>query len=114
MCRQPELHWSPPEKKAARKAFEAAYGRECRAIGSKLKQMMADDSDLHYLWRIHDFLSQQRREMDQKYDYRYSVLIQVFGRLFSEGWLTEADLASLDSDKVVRIRDLANFFSDGS
>jgi hypothetical protein len=42
-----DLHWSPTEKKAAHKAFDLAYERECRAISSELKQMMADNSDPH-------------------------------------------------------------------
>lgn len=104
-----DLSWSPSEKKAARKAFESAYERECRAISAKLKSMMADDSDPRYLWRIHDYLSKQRRETDEKYDYRYSVLIYVFARLLNEGWLTEADLTELQQDKIEKIKNLANW-----
>lgn len=114
MYPQPELQWSPTDKKAARKAFQTAYDRECRAVGVKLRQMMTDDSDPQYLWRIHDYLSKQRRATDQKYDYRYSVLIQVFARLLSEGWLSEADLGGLSQDKIQRITELANFFSGGA
>lgn len=106
-----DLRWSDGEKKAARLVFKMAYERECRAIGVKVRKMMADDSDPHYLWRIHDYLSKQRRETDRKYDYRYSVLIEVFGRLLSEGWLSGDDLNGLSQDKIARIIDLANFFS---
>jgi hypothetical protein len=105
------LHWSQAEKKATRKAFEAAYERECRAISSRLKQMMTDDSDPSSIWRIHDYLSEQRRDVDRKYDYRYSVLIEVFARLLNEGWLSEADLRCLNSDKIGKIKELVNFFS---
>ena len=27
------------------------------------------------LWAIHDYLTEKRKEMDKKYDYRYSVLL---------------------------------------
>jgi hypothetical protein len=106
-----DLHWSPSEKKAARRAFEAAYERECRAISSKLKQMMADDPDPRDIWRIHDYLSRKRQSTDRKYDYRYSILIQVFAQLLSEGWLTEADLSGLNADKIEKIKGLADLFA---
>ncbi len=37
------------------------------------------------VWQVHDFLSEKRDEVDRKYDYRYSVLISMFGRLLHEG-----------------------------
>ncbi|MGH9325830.1 MAG: hypothetical protein ACRD2B_03975 [Terriglobia bacterium] len=106
-----DLQWSPSEKKAARKAFEAAYERECGAIASRLKEMMQDDADPRYIWRIHEYLSQQRRDTDQKYDYRYSVLIEVFARLLNEGWLKEQELSGLSPDKIEQIKGLADFFA---
>lgn len=58
------------------------------------------------MWELHDFLTQQRKATDEKYDYRYSVLIFVFARLIREGWLSEAELAGLGEDKLARIRSL--------
>lgn len=106
-----DLKWSDAEKKAARMAFKTAYERECRTIGVKVRKMMVDDSDPHCLWRIHDYLSKQRRATDRKYDYRYSVLIDVFGRLLSEGWLSRDDLCGLSQDKINRITESAKFLS---
>lgn len=106
-----DLHWFPSEKKAARQAFDVAYERECLAISTKVKKMMAEDSDPNHIWRVHDYLSKQRRNVDRKYDFRYSVLIEVFAQLLNEGWLPEDDLSGLNADKVQRIKALANFFS---
>lgn len=102
------LQWSKAEKQAARRAFDAAYERECRAIRAKLEQMLEGGSDIRQIWRIHDYLSEQRRETDRKYDYRYSVLIWVFARLLREGWITEADFSGLREDKIQRIKGLAS------
>ena len=102
------LEWSKAEKQAARRAYAAAYERECRAIRAKLVQMLEAESDIRQIWRIHDFLSKQRRETDDKYDYRYSVLIWVFARLLREGWITEADLSGLREDKMQKIKHLAS------
>ena len=43
-----------------------------------------------------------------KYDYRYSVLISVFARLLTEGWLKKGDLEGLDADKIEQIEYWAN------
>jgi hypothetical protein len=103
-----ELKWSKTEKVAAKRAFEAAYQRECEALARKLKEMAAAVKDPVDLWRIHDFLTEQRKEIDGKYDYRYSVLVLVFTRLLRERWLEEADLEGLGEDKVEKIKYLAD------
>ena len=38
------------------------------------------------------------------YDYRYSVLISVFGRLLAQGWVSEAELSKLKPEKLELIR----------
>ncbi len=42
--------------------------------------------------------------VDETYDYRYSVLLEVFSRLVRDGWLTDADLLGLREDKIERIK----------
>ena len=59
------------------------------------------------MWAVEDSLNQRRRELDAKYDYRYSQLISVFGRLIREGRLTEAQLQGLSQDKLEFIRRVA-------
>ncbi len=99
-----DLHWSPHEKKVAHAAFEAAWARETAAIRREAGAMLARADAEVDVWQVHDFLSEKRRRFEQKYDYRYSVLIHVFARLLQEGWLTEADLAGLSDEKIELIR----------
>lgn len=99
--------WSKAEKAVARRAFENACERECREIIKKLRVMANEADEPGDIWRLHDFLAEKRREMDDKYDYRYSVLILVFARLLREGWMTADDLEGLKEDKIARIRELA-------
>ena len=105
-----EFSWSKPEKQAARMAYDMAYERECRAIRARVVKMLENDRDCRQIWRIHDYLSRERRSTDRKYDYRYSVLISVFARLFREGWLTEADLLGLSDDKIATVKDRATLY----
>jgi hypothetical protein len=99
-----DLTWSKGEKQVARKAFEKAYEGECAEILARVREMAVAAKGPRDLWRIHDFLEEKRRETDQKYDYRYSVLILVFGRLVREGRLTIGDLEGLSEDKIARIQ----------
>lgn len=69
--------------------------------------MLQQCSDPADVWRVHDYLSEKRLEVDRKYDYRYSVLIQVLGRLLAQGWVNEAELLKLKSDKLELIRRIA-------
>jgi hypothetical protein len=44
---------------------------------------------------------------DRKYDYRYSVLTDVFARLFREGRVSEEELKGLGEEKLAYIRSFA-------
>jgi hypothetical protein len=54
-------------------------------------------------------LQARRRDIDQKYDYRYSQLIFIFGCLVREGRVQEAQLAGLSDKKLDQIRRTASF-----
>ena len=103
-----EFSWSPSEKKAARTAFDAAFSRECDAIRREVEARLGRSANPPDLWRVHDYLSEKRRDVDRKYDYRYSVLIAVFGTLLREQWITEKDLSELRPDKVEAIKIIAS------
>lgn len=96
--------WSPAEKKVAHAAFEAALARECGAIKREVEAMLKRSTDPAEIWRVHDYLSKKRREVDQKYDFRYSVLTSVLGRLFAEGWVKEVEVGTLKPEKIEQIK----------
>ena len=69
-------------------------------------QQSSDLGDLEH------YLTQRRKEIDRKYDYRYSQLTQVFGRLLYEKRLREEELRGLREDKLNPIRSLAKFLAE--
>lgn len=69
----------------------------------------SDEASGEEFWELHDYLSEQRRMVDTKYDYRYSVLISLFGRLVAERWLSLDDLAGLTDEKIQLIERSAAF-----
>jgi hypothetical protein len=107
-----EVRWSAAEKKIARRVFDEAYQRQCAAILSKAKKMLATASVSSDLWKAHDYLSVQRRTTDKIYDYRYSVLLAVFARLLDEKWLNIADLTGLEESKIEEVQKLVIFWHD--
>jgi hypothetical protein len=64
------------------------------------------------LWDLEHYLTQRRKEIDRKYDYRYSQLTQVFGRLLYEKRLREEELRGLREDKLKPIRSFAKFLGE--
>ncbi len=99
------LRWSPAEKAIARKAFDLALHREFEVIVGEARKMMASVKQVSALWELEQYLTERRKEIDRRYDYRYSVLPIVFGNLISEGRLSERELNGLGEDKLKFIRD---------
>ena len=73
----------------------------------KTKQMANAIRQSADLWDLEHYLTQHRKEIDRKYDYRYSQLTHVFGRLLHEGRVSEEELRGLREDKLKPIRSFA-------
>lgn len=102
-----EIRWSEVEKKAAQEVFEKAYHRETAALIQEVNQKASLITKLDDVWRLHDYLSAKRHDIDGKYDYNYSMLIFVFAKLLKQGWLHLDELEALDKDKRVKISALS-------
>ena len=105
-----DFKWSKTEKKIARIAFDKAYQRECSNLIEKIRTKAREITEPDNIWRFHDSLTEKRDEIDEKYDYRYSVLVLVFARLINDGWLEFYDLKGLAENKIDRIESLINFW----
>jgi len=101
------LRWSPAEKAIARKAFDLVLQREFSAVIDEARKMMANVKQVSALWELEQYLTERRKDIDRRYDYRYSVLPVVFGNLISEGRLSERELHGLGEDKLQCIRKYA-------
>ncbi|MCA9973791.1 MAG: hypothetical protein KC425_26435, partial [Anaerolineales bacterium] len=65
------------EKAILRQAFDRAYEHECAHIIAEVQKRAVSLSSPQDVWELETFLYEQRRQVDQKYDYRYSQLIFV-------------------------------------
>jgi len=105
------LKWSHAEKQIARKAFELALDREFRNVIRRAKDMAGKIEQPTDLWDLEHYLTESRKRIDRTYDYRYSVLTHVFGRLIREGRLNEKELQGLGEDKLESIRSYAKLLA---
>ena len=62
-------------------------------------------------WNLEHHLIQRRKEIDCKYDYRYSQLTQVLGRLLYEKRRREEEPRGLGEDKLKPIHSFAKFLA---
>ena len=103
-----DMKWSESEKKLARRVFEGALAAELAETIADFKARAAAVKAPDDMWEIEERLRNKRLEIDRKYDYRYSQLIFVFGRLLREGRVQEAQLAGLSEEKLDGIRRVAS------
>ena len=109
---QNEPIWSRSEKTIARKAFDAALGRELHEVIQEAKRMANEIQQSSDLWDLEHHLTQRRKEIDRKYDFRGSRLTDVLGRLLYENRLGEEELGGLREDKRKAIRSFAKFLAE--
>jgi hypothetical protein len=103
--------WSRSEKIIARKAFDAALGRELYEVIQETKKMASQIQQSSDLWDLEHYLTERRKEIDRKYDYRYPQLTHVFGKLLYEKRLHEEELRGLRADKLNSIRAITQFLA---
>ena len=102
------MRWSASEKTIARHAFDRALRKELEAVIHEAKRRAADIQQPSDLWDLEAYLRERRKEIDTRFDYRYSVLPFVFADLVSTGRLAEEDLHGLGEEKLAHIRALAS------
>ena len=94
-----DLKWSESEKKLSRRVFESALQAELADIMAEFKAKAQAVATPEEMWALRAYLSNKEREIDAKYDYRYSQLIVVFGNLLREGRIQHEQLQGLSEDK---------------
>jgi hypothetical protein len=109
---QNEPTWSKSEKAIARIAYDAALKRELHKVMQETKQKASQIKEARDLWTLERYLTDRRKDIDRKYDFRASRLTRVFGTLLCEGRVTEEELHGLREDKLEAIRSCAEVLSE--
>jgi hypothetical protein len=108
---QNEPIWSRSEKALARKVFDVALKRELHEVMQETKRRSGQIKEPSDLWELEHYLTQRRKEIDAKYDFRSSRLTHVFGKLLQENRLSEEELSGLRENKLESIRSYAKFLA---
>ncbi|MEA5419139.1 hypothetical protein VB712_07845 [Spirulina sp. CCNP1310] len=99
-----EQQWSSTEQEIARQACDRAREREMAALLAYVRETAGAIASMETLWKLHDFLSARRHDLDSKYaEDQYDAMIFLFARLIKEGWLSLEDLAGLEVSKLTKI-----------
>jgi len=104
--------WSRSEKAIARKAFDAALKRELQEVMEEAKQKASQIKEPPDVWKLERYLTERRKEIDGKYEFRSSRLTQTFGRLLCDRRVSENELRGLGEDKLKAIRSCAKVLSE--
>jgi hypothetical protein len=99
-----QLRWSDAEKKIARRVYEKALQQELDGVIHKVKEMARDIKEPSDLWKMEDYLTRRRKDIDSTYDYRYSQLPIVFAQLVRKGQIRVEDLQGLGEEKLAYVR----------
>ena len=102
-----EEKWTKSQKVHARKLFDLALVREYDALISSINSMEIKTPD--DVWDLYEMLGKKRKELNDKYDYRYSRLIFVFAQLVRGGYLSLEELAPIGEEKQKQIEGMVNF-----
>jgi hypothetical protein len=105
-----EWKWSDTEKAAARRAFDLVLHAELEAVIRETKARAARIFKIDDVWKLEHWLGKRRREIDDKFDYRYSVLPEVFAVMISKGQLRLEQLHGIAPEKLEAIEKLARFY----
>jgi len=83
---QNEPNWLESEKAIARAAFDAALKRELQEVIQEAKQMANQINEPSDLWDLEHYLTHRRKEIDRKYEYKYSQLTHVFSGVLVQSY----------------------------
>ena len=104
--------WSRSEKVIARTVFDAALKRELQDVMQEAKRMANQIKEPDDMWELERHLTERRKDIDRRYDFRSSRLTVVLGMLLYECRISEEELHGLREDKLNAIRSCAKIFSE--
>jgi hypothetical protein len=109
---QNEQNWSRAERAIARKVFDAALRRELQEVMREAKEMANRIKEPADVWTLERYLTQRRKDIDRRFEFRSSRLTQVFGVLLSERRIRAEELRGLQEKKIKAIRSCAEALSE--
>lgn len=95
-----DIHWTPKEKQIARTVFQRAAMAEEQELLERFKKKAAAMKEMNDMVALQHAIGKADRKYQEKYDFRYSQLISVFGCLVREGRISMEELEGLSEEKL--------------
>ncbi|MEA3419360.1 MAG: hypothetical protein U9Q90_08170 [Campylobacterota bacterium] len=102
-----EEKWTKSQKKHAGELFDLALKREYDELIETINDTKVETRD--DVWELYEMLGKKRKELNGKYDYRYSQLIFVFAQLVRGGYLSLEELEPIGKEKQESIEKMIHF-----
>ena len=103
--------FSKTEKKLARALFDLAKKRDYEKLKNDINSFQVNTPQ--DIWELREFLNNKAKEFDKKYDYRYSILEEVFSYFIVEDLLKVEELKELSTshqEKIISlVKNIKNF-----
>jgi hypothetical protein len=102
-----QADWSEAEHDIAQTAIQNAYEREIASLVELVRSSAGEIDAIDDIWRLHDFLSAKRHEVDGKYDFRSSARTFVLAQLVKDGLVTLDELSGIEPSKLSKVAALS-------
>jgi hypothetical protein len=93
-----DVTWSRAEKAVAHRAYDAAVDRELREVMEDARERASRIRQPSDVWDLEQYLTQRRKKIDRKYQFRSSHLTQVLGELLHEKRISERGLSRVRTE----------------
>src|SRR5215467_6376620 len=107
-----DVTWSRSEKAIARQAFDAALKRELHELTQEAKEIARKIKQPSNLWDLQEYLTQRRKEIDHKYNYRLLAPHANVRELLYETRVSEEEICGFSEDKLKTIHSFARFLAE--
>jgi len=98
MVQEPmSMIFSKKEKTVTKALFEKAKERDYNRLIARINNTNLQTAS--NVWQLRDTLNEAAKEFDNKYDYRYSVMLENFVTFILEELISLEDLKFLSTDK---------------
>jgi hypothetical protein len=89
-----DFKWSPSEKKIAREAYDGAWEVAIGKLLAEFKTRANAAVSASDMWAVEAWLREQRKDMGEMFDYRYSQLPLVFDWAIRKGHMMKNALSA--------------------
>jgi hypothetical protein len=99
--------WTNPEKEIARNLYAKVVLEEYDEIIKDFKRRAQKVKTRDEFWEMENYIKEVHRDLEARFDPRYSQILFVFGSLLRRGKISNEQLKGLSNEKINEIHRIA-------